>query len=291
MKEGNHTFNPLHRCGLLPMLVLICGLAGYSVLAITFGEPDNDQHPNVGALMVQFPDGVKFPVCSGTLIYRNATGRGVFLTAGHCITLLQQLIDEGLILPSDVTVNFNSNPYTGTDVVVTAMYPWLVARPNFADWDDMGLLVLQADASDSLPEIAQLAPVGFLDSLSQQQLRGSQLVAVGYGGSLLFPPPQVVYYDQRQFSTPQYLNLVGRSIKLQVNGPAGNSGVLFGDSGGPLFWRDPITGTEWIVAICHGGYGQFNSTVVHYRVDTTAAHAFIQEIMTDTDSRDGASVD
>ena len=52
------------------------------VLAITFGELDGEQHPNVGALLVAwpYPDGPVDIVCTGTLIAPT-----IFLTAAHCV--------------------------------------------------------------------------------------------------------------------------------------------------------------------------------------------------------------
>ena len=49
------------------------------VSGITFGHPDGNGHPNVGAMIVQEPDGVMYLYCSGTLISPT-----VFLTAAHC---------------------------------------------------------------------------------------------------------------------------------------------------------------------------------------------------------------
>src|SRR5688500_8862335 len=46
--------------------------------AITFGMPDGNAHPNVGAVFADFGDGLE-QVCSGTLI--SVT---VFLTVAHC---------------------------------------------------------------------------------------------------------------------------------------------------------------------------------------------------------------
>ena len=37
-------------------------------LAITYGEPDGNAHPNVGALVLSLPDGSLFQFCTGTLI-------------------------------------------------------------------------------------------------------------------------------------------------------------------------------------------------------------------------------
>ncbi len=46
--------------------------------AITYGQPDGNKHPNVGALVGTF-DGQTYPYCSGALISPT-----VFLTAAHC---------------------------------------------------------------------------------------------------------------------------------------------------------------------------------------------------------------
>jgi hypothetical protein len=283
MNEPNSTLSQPQRCGLLPLLAAIAGFNAYSTSAITWGLPDDSAHPNVGALMVKVGE-ARFPICSGTLVEKvkidDYQWQGVYLTAGHCIAALNDWINaeqDPITLADNVKVNFDPDPdnHPEKDVDVKAMDLEFVLRPNFAAWDDMGLLVLVVK-EDTLPDPADLAAPGFLDGKTQRELQRSQLMAVGYGASILFPPAEVVYDDKRQFSTPKYLSLVGEGIKLQVNGLAGNSGVCFGDSGGPLFWEDPDTGKETIVAICHGGYGQFNSTVVHYRVDTEKAHDFVE---------------
>ena len=46
--------------------------------AITFGQPDGNGHPNVGAMIVE-ESGVLYFYCSGVLIAPD-----VFLTAAHC---------------------------------------------------------------------------------------------------------------------------------------------------------------------------------------------------------------
>jgi hypothetical protein len=63
----------LWAAAIMLLTVLVCsGVA----LAITFGQPDGNRHPNVGALV----DG-SIAYCSGTLISET-----VFLTAAHCGT-------------------------------------------------------------------------------------------------------------------------------------------------------------------------------------------------------------
>src|SRR5215210_4109336 len=48
------------------------------LMAITYGQPDGNDHPAVGALVGTF-NGQTYPYCSGTLISPT-----VFLTAAHC---------------------------------------------------------------------------------------------------------------------------------------------------------------------------------------------------------------
>ena len=91
----------------LVMLVLTAG-AG----AITYGVPDGNGHPEVGALLAQhaFSDGT-WEECSGTLIAPR-----IFLTAAHC--------DEGV---SRVAVTFDSSY-----VYPTGTTYWVATNGNTA---------------------------------------------------------------------------------------------------------------------------------------------------------------
>ena len=82
---------------LIPLLLL--GAVSY-VGAITFGQPDGNDHPHVGTLLfVQNGDG--YFSCSGTLISPTK-----MLTAGHCV--------EGAGNTNDVTyVRFDENALDG----------------------------------------------------------------------------------------------------------------------------------------------------------------------------------
>ena len=264
-----------------------------TVRGITFGQPDGDLHPNVGAIMITWPadlyDGLRFPFSSGTLVYKSQDGKtGVFLTAGHSTDVIQAGIDSGEITPDQVTVNFSPEAKSPErDIRVVGIHTLLVHRHNYCDWDDVGILVIEADDPGALPEPAVLAPVGFLDQFSQRELHDSELVAVGYGDSLSFPPPRLVDNfpaSKRQSCTPKYLNLVAHSIVEQTSGAAGNSGIAPGDSGGPLFWKDPQTGAESIVGIAHGAPGSEKAVnnwmcvAYHYRADTQLVRDFIQTV-------------
>src|SRR5215218_4483119 len=88
------------------LLTLIAALAATLALAaapagaITFGQPDGNLHPNVGALLADWdPESPGLDIyCSGTLI-----APAVFLTASHCT---QGLAVGHNIAPHDVWVTF-----------------------------------------------------------------------------------------------------------------------------------------------------------------------------------------
>jgi hypothetical protein len=274
----------------LAMLAVVAALtSAQTVRAITFGEPDENLHPNVGAIMITWPDdlydGLRFAYSSGTLVYKGQDSQGkwtgVLLTAGHSTDEIQAGIDSGEITSDQVTVNFSADANSPEhDIRVVGIQTILIARPGYNNWDDVGILILQVDDPSDLPEPAVLAPVGFLDQFSQQELQDTQLTGVGYGCSLMFPPPETYYANQRQICTPKYLNLFERTVLLQVNGPAGNSGVAWGDSGGPLFWKEPGSGSEIIVAIgSSANTPTFTSIARHYRVDTALVHDFIRLVI------------
>jgi len=75
---------------------------------ITFGEPDGNRHPNVGAMLVNF-GGDDIPFCSGSLIAPD-----VFLTAAHCIVGAEQIAEEegveSLATSSASTQSWASSP-------------------------------------------------------------------------------------------------------------------------------------------------------------------------------------
>jgi hypothetical protein len=252
--------------------------------AITYGEADGNLHPSVGAWMVNWPDGIRTNFASGTLIHKftnpDGTATGIFLTAGHVTADVQTAIDEGSAEWDYIKINFNPDPWyhPEQDVRVLAVFTYLVQRSNLGAWDDVGVAILEAEKVEDLPEPAELAPVGFLDQFKQSELHDCLLVAVGYGASVSPPPGGLVFGNTRNFSTPKYVNFSDRVVQLQANGRAGNSGFSIGDSGGPLFWKDPQTGREIVVGInyaVNGGYSNVGSIDYSYRTDTQVVHDFL----------------
>src|SRR5688572_27215077 len=87
------------------LVFLISVLLVPSAQAITFGEPDGGDHPNVGGVVVE-TGGEKFLVCTGTLISPT-----VFLTAAHCI------FDGDYFVSFDREITSKSKLYPGTPFV------------------------------------------------------------------------------------------------------------------------------------------------------------------------------
>jgi hypothetical protein len=80
--------NRIIRKGLTVVLLALAGmvLTIGPTSAITFGQPDGNRHPNVGALLADYDPDSPGPdiICSGTLIAPT-----VFLTAAHCTAFLE----------------------------------------------------------------------------------------------------------------------------------------------------------------------------------------------------------
>jgi len=284
-------------------LLFLFNSAGH---AIVWGEPDGDRHPSAGALFLQFdpdvfslpdpgvPPGV-LPICSGSVVAQSDT-RALYLTAGHCVLgLLQAMQALGPLNPAPV-VSFSGNHHVDPGVAIpvdmTALHFQLgIPGPPTAigalpDFDDIGLLVLQAGEAAHLPVPLALPPPGLLDALGAAGLRRSEFRVIGFGDDITPPAPhtRARVFGIRQIGFPRPVNLGDKYLMGQQNGPSGSSGIYFGDSGGPAFWVDPGTGEEWLVAINAHPVGAVNVSPdvatlgQYYRIDTPHALAFIQMV-------------
>jgi len=247
--------------------------------AITWGEADGDDHPNVGAMVV-WPDGLGlFQICSGTLI-----GPNIFLTAGHCTDYLDYLIDSGQITTEEIYVNFNENALEAStllDVQLVITHPDYNWGP-YSNPHDVGILILEQPVGIT-PAI--LPYEGLLNDLRAAGLlrKGKEeadFTIVGYGGTLYWPPPEVTYDDQRQFALAEYQALLKSWLRLSQNKATGDGGSCYGDSGGPVFWTDrtdPENEVEILVGITSWGDIPCVATSFNYRVDTLDTLDFINE--------------
>jgi hypothetical protein len=236
--------------------VLVCGGVAS---AITYGQPDGNRHPNVGALVGTF-DGETYPYCSGTLISPT-----VFLTAAHC--------DIGT---STVYVTFAS-VYTSKSKLYSGTF---YADPEFnqsqSDPHDIAVVVFDRPIRGIEP--ARLPTLGQFGAVAKDQ----QFTAVGYGGQEAVNQPGgpvIGYLDTREYAVSTF-NAVGPSyLRLSQNPATGNGGACYGDSGGPNFLGAGSTETNIIAGITITGDALCKSTNVIYRLDTESARAFLDDFV------------
>jgi secreted trypsin-like serine protease len=224
------------------MLVTVLVCSGVA-LAITFGQPDNNRHPNVGALV----DG-STAYCSGTLISPT-----VFLTAAHCAT-------EG----DTVSVTFDSE-YTSSSTTYEGTFH---QDPDFStgggrqrDPNDIAVVVFDEPITGITP--ADLPTLGQLDNLD----KGTTFTAVGYGvssGSGTDGGVRRFAVSTLSATTPNYL-------ELSQKGKKGSGGTCYGDSGGPNF----LGGTNIVAAITITGDAMCKSRNSVLRLDTEEAQEFL----------------
>jgi hypothetical protein len=288
---------------LLCSLTLTAGAAH----AITGGELDNDRHPAAGALFLLFEPGVFslpdpgvppdiLPICSGSLIATDGD-RGLFLTAGHCALELGFALQALAPLGPTAVVSFSGDLHADLGVPIPvdldAVYFQLgipgppISIGALPEFDDIGLLVLAADSAADLPEPLALPEPGQLDSLHPSELRHSEFRTIGFGDDVTdgTPHTRVFTFGTRKIGFPRIVNMDDKYLLGQQIEAAGNSGDYFGDSGGPTFRVDAMTGEEQLVAInAHplGAVGVAPFVAHHaqyYRIDTLPALAFIADVL------------
>ena len=248
------------------LFVLVLGTA-LPAGAITFGQSDNNGHPNVGALVYE-----NAAYCSGTLIDSQ-----VFLTAAHCG-----------IFGSIVQVSFDSGPpFTNT---VSGTF---IANPDFdlqhhkSDTGDIAVVLLDSDPTITP---ANLPTAGLLDDLKEMNvLRGQTFTAVGYGvvrETKSGGPSALEDNNTRMFSTSRFNALNKAWLRLSGNPALDQNptideeigGTCYGDSGGPNFLGG--TTSNMIVAITITGDVWCRATNVVYRLDTETARTFLEQYVT-----------
>ena len=236
--------------------------------AITYGTPDGNGHPNVGALVAEFEPGQKDLLCSGTLI-----SPAVFLTASHCTAFLESL---GI---TDVWVTFDSQFDPTTSILLPGTYHTHPAfGRGFANSNDVAVVVLDSAVTGIAP--AQLPTAGQFDEMAaKNRPQGQKFTAVGYGvqeRQVGGGPPSFPFDGQRRVATSEFRAINKNWLRLSQNPSLGDGGTCFGDSGGPNFF-----GTSSIVAAVTvtGDTACRNSNVV-YRLDTPSVRSFLDDFVT-----------
>ncbi len=227
--------------------------------AITFGQPDGNRHPNVGALVGTF-DGQTFPYCTGTLISPT-----VFLTAAHC--------DIGT---STVYVTFASKYTSKAKLYSGTFYGDPLFTQSQNDPHDIAVVVFDKPVRGIEP--AQLPSLGQFDDLAHDQ----QFTAVGYGGQEPVNGPggpAINYLDEREFAVSTLNAITPAWLRLSQNPATGDGGTCSGDSGGPNFLGAGPTETDVIAAITITGDPLCKATNVTYRLDTESARSFLDDFV------------
>jgi len=250
--------------------VIIAGVALLATLAfsttagaITYGVPDGNGHPEVGALLAQqaYSDGT-WALCTGTLISPR-----VFLTAAHC--------DDGV---SRVAVTFDSsyNSSTGT----TYWGTWH-AHPGFnqrqSDPKDIAVVVFDQAVTGITP--ARLPKTDSLSGLKKSQ----RFTSVGYGAQSVTNGPggkTFNYADIRYVATGTLNAINPHWLRISMNPARGDGGTCYGDSGGPNFLGAGSTETNIVAATTITGDAVCRSTNVDYRLDTRSARSFLASYVT-----------
>lgn len=266
---------------------LVCGLVLSAMLAttaparaITNGEIDTgNDYSNVGALVMRRdPSLPPLVFCTGTLVHER-----VLLTAAHCIDFIDEQLAEGHTL-DDFRVSFGVYARDDTtwlaikDIIVHPDYNHYDGQDGKANPRDLALVILE-EPVDITPALLPLP--GILDDLHMAGVLesdgegGSPLTAVGYGRTLVFPPPDTISIDgYRRFAETEYLGLTQAYLMVLKNPAVHYGGSANGDSGGPVFWTAP-TGEDVLIGVILWGDEERVTLTVNYRTDIPETLDFI----------------
>ena len=249
-------------------------LSAPPVSAITYGQPDGDRHPNVGAALAEYREpGVKSIFCSGTLIAPE-----VFLTASHCTAFLES---RG-ISPHDVWVSFDSVVNTTSTLIRGTYHTNPAFGHDIARFNDVAVIVLDSPSSAVYPGIqaARLPePLQLSQMAAANGLRGQRFTPVGYGalerqnggGPPYFPSSEGI----RRHASSSFRALTGNWLHLSQNPATGDSGTCYGDSGGPNF----IGTSDVIAGVTVTGDVPCRATNVIQRLDIPSVRSFIRQFV------------
>jgi secreted trypsin-like serine protease len=261
----------LRKVFLLVVFVLALSLAG-AANAITYGQPDDSLHPNVGAMIRLRPsDNQLRIVCSGSLISPT-----VFLTASHCTSFVESTGQ------TDIWVTFDSTFTSSSTLIHGTMHTNPLYNQSQSDPEDIAVITLDEPVTGITP--VQLPPAGLLDTMKAAGTLKHQLfTSVGYGIQQPLPGPGGITHDfpmERWYSVGQFWALNDSWLRLAQTQATGDGGTCNGDSGGPEFLGAGPNETPIQVSVTITGDAQCFATNVDYRLDTPQARAFLGQFVT-----------
>jgi hypothetical protein len=287
--------------------VMVVFTVGSPGAAITYGEPDDGEHPYVGFAIYFLPEEPGWFSCSGTLLDENT-----FLTAGHCaygIGTDGESVEDasGDLVTSggtDVWVTFDETDtlagwparadYPTEQALYDARSAWLDANPDYTSatayphplYDEFSgfpvtydVGVFELDSTAPVSTFGELAPLNTVETLLAEAAGPNDALVenVGYGIQSVQPKPMDV--ESRFKSTSRIVENNAQRADAgnlhTLNNPSavgGRGGTCFGDSGGPVMVPD----TNQVIAVVSFG----DSLTCHgadysWRVDTENSYEFV----------------
>jgi len=282
--------------------------------AITYGEPDDGEHPYVGFIIYWVPSEEAWFSCSGTLLDNDT-----FLTAAHCTygigTDGEEVVVGGEVLTDggtdvwatfgaeDVLAGFPSRADFDTpEELYAARRAWLDANPDFIQgtahhhdqYDDFSgfpvtydVGVVELDEADlaasphGVTTFGVLAPLGTAEVLAGDTGRGRNDGAivenVGYGIQSVQPHP--MDEASRYKSTSRIVEVSG-NIAESGNLHTLNNPSAIGGRGGTCFGDSGgpvlVNDTNQVIAVVSFGFsGTCHGADYSWRVDTEDSYQFV----------------
>jgi hypothetical protein len=268
-----------------PLIRALCASAALMAAApaaeaVTFGVPDGTGHPHVVNLL--FRQGPYLYSCSGTLMSPT-----VVMTAGHC-TEEGGVANPNTWVTADPVIDIPPSGCHG-DVACFNTYMdnlpgWHKGtanpHPNYDDFSqfpatfDVGIIVL--DTPMQAATYGTLPPLGFLETI--KKAKDDNFTVVGYGlqgyNPHWYSEIWARYVGTVKLVTTNSAYNGGYSAKF-TNNPGTGGGTCYGDSGGPIFYKD----TNVVVAIVSFGITPCIGIDFNFRTDIQTTQDFVDSFL------------
>lgn len=254
-------------------------------------EDVEDTYPEVAIVAAVFEDDTWFPVGSGVLVTPDrvvtvAHNEGGFPALFTRITGREPPaeIRWGAVFTQRVAFDGSGPlPSTPFSELERGHLGALHSRPGYrmgrpgqrqadgADNDDIAVLVLERPVEGIEP--AELAPVGYLDALPEEERRALTFRTVGFGLDYVANPSQR-YDGVRRIGVAGFDALDDRgALGVNTRQADGYQSICFGDSGGPVYVGEGHLVVAVIDELEPSCMGDWNE---HQRVDIPSIRDFLR---------------